>query len=101
MTIALIIPVLNEQDTLSRLLTNVRSMGFHEIIVVDGGSQDRTLESVKPFLADTSPGGVQLLSSARGRATQMNAGASAARAEVLVFLHADTSLPDSAVQHIQ
>lgn len=101
MTIALIIPVLNEQATLPRLLTNVRSMGFDEIIVVDGGSQDRTLESVKPFLAHTSPGGVQLLSSARGRAVQMNAGASNARAEVLVFLHADTNLPESAVQHIQ
>ncbi len=101
MTIALIIPVLNEQDTLPRLLTNVRSMGFHEIIVVDGGSQDRTLESVKPFLANTSPGGFQLISSARGRAVQMNAGASNACAEVLVFLHADTNLPESAVQHIR
>lgn len=101
MTIALIIPVFNEQDALPGLLTTVRSMGFHEIIVVDGGSQDRTLELARPFLAQTSPGGVQLISSARGRAAQMNAGASNTHADILVFLHADTNLPDTAVHCIQ
>ena len=101
MTIALIIPVLNEQDTLPRLLTNVRGMGFQEIIVVDGGSQDRTRESVQPFLDPASPEGVQWIPSARGRAVQMNAGAANARADVLVFLHADTDLPDSAVRTIR
>lgn len=101
MTIALIIPVFNEQDALPGLLTTVRSMGFHEIIVVDGGSQDRTLELARPFLAQTSPGGVQLISSARGRAAQMNAGASNTHADILVFLHADTNLPDMAVHCIQ
>lgn len=100
MTIAVIIPVLNEQESLPRLLPKVLSMDFHEIVVVDGGSQDRTVETIQPFLAPTSPGGVGLISSARGRAVQMNAGASNTHADILVFLHADTDLPKTAVQSI-
>jgi rSAM/selenodomain-associated transferase 2 len=68
--------------------------GGHEVIVVDGGSRDGTLELARP-LCD------RLLESPRGRAVQMNAGAAAASGDVLLFLHADTALPDHAVDRIR
>lgn len=86
--LAVIIPTLDEADGIRaslEALAPLRARG-HEVIVVDGGSRDATLERARP-LAD------HVLSSARGRAMQMNAGARAARAETLVFLHADTRLP--------
>lgn len=98
MKIALIIPVYNEEETLPRLLSAVVSMRFEEIIVVDGGSQDRTVEAVRPFQAQGPPDWVQLVTSERGRAVQMNAGAARSTAEILVFLHADTELPPDARQ---
>src|SRR6185369_15573858 len=61
----------------------------HEVIVADGGSGDGSAELARP-LCD------RVVSAPRGRASQMNAGAQAARGEVLVFLHADTSLPPEA-----
>jgi rSAM/selenodomain-associated transferase 2 len=61
----------------------------HEVIVVDGGSEDGTRE-IAAGLADRA------LAAPRGRARQMNAGAREARGEALVFLHADTRLPESA-----
>jgi rSAM/selenodomain-associated transferase 2 len=60
-----------------------------EVIVVDGGSRDATRESAPPH-ADV------VLTAPRGRARQMNAGAAVARGRVLLFLHADTALPDAA-----
>ena len=56
-----------------------------EVIVVDGGSSDGTPELARP-LAD------RVIAAPRGRAAQMNAGAAAARGDVLLFLHADTPL---------
>jgi rSAM/selenodomain-associated transferase 2 len=61
----------------------------HEVVVVDGGSEDGTPALAAP-LAD------RVLSAPRGRARQMNAGAQEARGDVLVFLHADTRLPTNA-----
>ena len=86
--LAVIMPTLDEADGIRaslEALAPLRARG-HEVIVVDGGSSDATLERARP-LAD------QVLISAKGRATQMNVGARAARAEALVFLHADTRLP--------
>jgi rSAM/selenodomain-associated transferase 2 len=65
-----------------------------EVLVVDGGSEDGTAEAARP-LAD------RVLEAPRGRARQMNAGAAAARGEVLLFLHADTALPDDAAPLIR
>ncbi len=94
MRLAIIIPVLNEADSIAATLARLqplRSRGA-VVIVVDGGSHDDT-PARAAGLADG------FVAAARGRALQMNAGArseAAAAADVLLFLHADTRLPDDA-----
>ena len=89
--LSIVIPVLDEAagiaDTLAALAP-FRQRGV-EVIVVDGGSRDDTVARARP-LAD------QILTAPRGRAAQMNAGAATASSDVLLFLHADTVLPDNA-----
>lgn len=94
--IAVIVPVLNEAGTIEGQLAALRGQGFAEILVVDGGSTDVTADLVR-----AAGGPVRLIEAARGRAAQMNAGARAARAGVLLFLHADTRLPDNAAARIR
>jgi rSAM/selenodomain-associated transferase 2 len=89
--LSIIVPCLNEADgiaTTLRALAPLRARGA-EVIVVDGGSRDATVARAGP-LADA------VISAPRGRAPQMNAGAARARGEILLFLHADTLLPDAA-----
>lgn len=91
MKLSIVIPALNEAAVIGHTLGSLaplRARG-HEIIVADGGSEDPTRSLAEP-LAD------RVIVAPRGRATQMNAGAAAATGETLLFLHADTSLPDSA-----
>ena len=93
--ISIVIPVLNEAGRIVATLTALaplRAQGA-ELIVVDGGSSDGTAALCKG-LADA------VLSAPRGRALQMNAAARAASAAVLLFLHADTRLPDDALTQI-
>ncbi|MFQ5667209.1 MAG: TIGR04283 family arsenosugar biosynthesis glycosyltransferase [Candidatus Binatia bacterium] len=87
MTLSVIVPTLNEADGLPGALQRARRGGVLEIIVVDGGSRDatRTLAASLADLVITAP---------TGRAAQMNAGALRARGDILLFLHADTLLPD-------
>lgn len=93
--ISVIIPALDEERALTGTLAGVLAQpGACDIIVVDGGSRDRTCA-----IARSTPG-VRLLRAPRGRAAQMNAGAVAAKGEWLVFLHADTLLPERALQRI-
>ncbi|MEC4675155.1 MAG: TIGR04283 family arsenosugar biosynthesis glycosyltransferase [Nitrospirota bacterium] len=101
LSIAVIIPTLNEEHTVSRVLLALQSFQFHEIFIVDGGSEDRTSELVQSHLQDTSHGHTEVLLGGRGRARQMNAGASRANADVLLFLHADTLLPSTALSDIE
>jgi len=86
---SIIIPVLNEAAIIRQTLQRLQASRHRnvEVIVVDGGSCDGTLELVKP-LAD------QVISASKGRARQMNLGAQRAAGEYLLFLHADTRLPD-------
>ena len=87
----MVIPALNEAAGIVRALqalAPLRRRG-HEVIVVDGGSEDATADLARPF-AD------QVLTASRGRALQMNAGARAARGTSLLFLHADVRLPEGA-----
>jgi rSAM/selenodomain-associated transferase 2 len=89
--LSVIVPALNEAPGIERCLAALaplRARG-HEVVVVDGGSSDGTAQIAAPHCD-------RLLASARGRAAQMNAGAAAARGEALLFLHADTVLPDGA-----
>lgn len=91
MRLSIILPTLDESagivDQL-KALQPLRDRG-HEVIVVDGGSADHTVELARP-LAD------RVLAAPRGRALQMNAGAAEARGDALLFLHADTALPAQA-----
>ena len=92
--ISIIIPTLNEAENLRSTLASAERGTKAEIIVVDGGSTDETVELAKSF-------GVRLLSTAAGRAGQVNAGALAASGNVLLFLHGDTRLPPDFHQHVQ
>jgi rSAM/selenodomain-associated transferase 2 len=89
--ISIIIPVLNEAKGITRTLSALQPLRAkgHEVIVVDGGSDDTTAP-LSQALSD------QVISSPRGRARQMNAGARVARGDLFVFLHADTQLPEEA-----
>ena len=89
MRLSIIIPVLNEERTIAGAVDNLGCVERCEIIVVDGGSTDRTAEVVRD-------GPARLVVAARGRAAQMNQGARHAAGDVLLFLHADTRLPATA-----
>ena len=86
MRVSVVVPTLNEAGTIGQTLTRIRQAGQCELIVVDGGSCDETLEIVRKS-AD------RVLSAQRGRACQMNAGAQVATGAALLFLHADTLPP--------
>jgi rSAM/selenodomain-associated transferase 2 len=91
MTLAIVIPVLNEADGIVASLTALASLRENgvQIVIADGGSEDGSKELATP-LCD------RVVTSRRGRAVQMNAGAAAANGNALLFLHADTRLPPSA-----
>lgn len=96
--ISIIIPVLNEERalpaTLQRVFAQQADAVSYEVIVVDGGSTDATADIV------AREPGIAWLVAETGRARQMNAGAHRAGGDWLLFLHADTLLPDDALQTI-
>ena len=98
--ISVIIPTLNEERALPATLDAILDQPVDsEVIVVDGGSVDRTPQIVEETSARHPH--LELLRMARGRALQMNAGAGAARGEWLLFLHADTLLPKNGFSAIE
>lgn len=88
--ISIVIPVLNESDTITNLLSylkkNTSPKNVKEIIVVDGGSIDDTIQLAKNF-------DVTIVHSKKGRALQMNSAAKVAAGDVLYFIHVDTVPP--------
>lgn len=82
--ISIIIPVLNEAKAIAQTINQAQNATAVEIIVVDGGSTDGSIEAAS---------GVKIISAPVGRAIQMNAGAATANGDILLFLHADTLLP--------
>jgi rSAM/selenodomain-associated transferase 2 len=96
MRFSIIMPVLNEAATLEdqlAYLTKLCAPYDCELLIVDGGSSDETVGIAQRY--------GHVISSPRGRATQMNAGAASARGDILLFLHADTRLPDEAFTAIE
>jgi rSAM/selenodomain-associated transferase 2 len=96
MQFSIVIPVLNEAASIGKALLRLREQTVHtqaEIIVVDAGSSDDTQSIAKAF-------GARVLTAARGRASQQNKGAAVAVGDVLLFLHADTVLPENALEDI-
>jgi len=93
--LSIVVPVRNEEELLHTTLARLQPLREHghEVIVVDGGSDDASAQ-IAGALAD------QVLVAARGRATQMNAGATVATGDVLLFLHADSWLPEGAADAI-
>jgi len=90
MRLSIIMPVLNEEAIIEAQLMRLVQQCTHqnyELLIVDGGSTDRTVAIAREY--------GQVLNAPRGRARQMNAGAAAANGDVLLFLHADTELPDN------
>ena len=87
MRMSVVIPALNEGHAINRALGSVAAAPDVEAIVVDGGRDSGTLEEAGRF-------GARVMFTAPGRAVQMNAGARAATGSVLLFLHADTVLPE-------
>jgi len=97
--ISVIIPTLDEERAIPATLSVVLTQtGEFEVIVVDGGSTDAT-PAIAKDLAARDPR-LRLLESEKGRAQQMNAGAAVTGGEWLLFLHADTLLPDDALERI-
>lgn len=95
MTFSIIIPTLNEAESIRSCLLALQSLRKHcEIIVADGGSTDNTRNQALSLVD-------HIISSPQSRAKQMNSGAAYATGEVLIFLHADTYLPDNALVTLQ
>lgn len=88
-SVSVIIPAINERDSIEAAVQSAHRFGADEIIVVDGGSTDETLD-----IAERLP--CRTVISAPGRALQMNRGANAATGQILMFLHADCRLPADA-----
>jgi rSAM/selenodomain-associated transferase 2 len=93
--ISVIMPTWNEADGIVATLSSLQNLRDHsaEIIVVDGGSRDATVKLAQT-LADL------VICEGQGRAQQMNAGAHRAKGDILLFLHADTQLPENVYQLI-
>ncbi len=95
--ISVVVPALNEADGIAACLASVAGQdGPWDVVVADGGSSDGTAEAARQAMPEA-----QVISAQRGRARQMNAGAEAATGDVLLFLHADTRLPDGALADIR
>lgn len=95
MSLSVVVPMLNEAAALPALLNHLRHLQADgaEVVLVDGGSHDDSASMARAA-------GFTVVEAERGRARQMNAGARHAHGDIVLFLHADTRLPDGAVQQV-
>jgi rSAM/selenodomain-associated transferase 2 len=92
--ISIIVPVLNEEKTIETALKRLNGLDGHkEIIVVDGGSMDRTREIAAKF--------APVYKSSPGRARQMNLGAEMAKGDILWFVHSDSIVDETSIRDIE
>lgn len=91
--ISVIVPVLNEENTIERFLRSLLEQHPDEVLVADGGSTDRTVERAAPLS--------RVVPCPRGRGAQMNTAAQLATGDILLFLHADTHLAPGAMAAIR
>ena len=94
--LSIIIPTYNEENNIESTINNIEQLSGNsqlEIIIADGGSTDNTVNIVRSHKC-------QVINSKKGRGTQLNAGASTAKGDILLFLHADTLLPENFVVYI-
>lgn len=94
--VSIIIPTYNESDAIESLLDSLCVYTEEEVVVVDGGSTDGTDEIIMSLSAKYSQ--LVFTQAQRGRSLQMNAGAAVARGRWLIFLHADTLLPQASLK---
>jgi rSAM/selenodomain-associated transferase 2 len=92
--ISVVIPAINEQPNVSRAIASAYDACADEVIVVDGGSSDHTMDVARQS-------GATVISSPPGRAIQQNAGAQAASGDMLLFLHADCRLHSDAIRQVR
>jgi len=93
MRLAIVVPTLNEEDTLRRYLPAALALA-DELIVSDGGSDDGTVAVAREL-------GARVVTGPPGRGGQLNRGAAAATADGVLFLHADTTLPEQGVERLR
>ena len=93
MRVAIVVPSLDEEDALRRTLPAALAAA-DEVVVSDGGSGDGTVEVARQL-------GARVVAGPAGRGGQLNRGAAAATADVLIFLHADTTLPPGGVAAVR
>ena len=99
--ISIITPVFNEERNIKPFLSHLGSLeGDFELILVDGGSSDRTLDEVQEC-QDGFSHMLKILETSRGRAIQMNKGAELAKGDILLFLHVDCTLEINALKLIE
>lgn len=93
--LSIIVPILNEIELLPELMTHLQHWQRCgcEVLLVDGGSDDGSADVAEAI-------GFKVIRSARGRASQMNAGVAQAKGQILLFLHADARLPDNGIEQI-
>lgn len=92
--ISIIVPVLNEEKTIEKLLKQLNSLsGEKELIVIDGGSNDNTIEIASEFC--------KVVKSKKGRANQMNKGAKISEGNILWFVHSDSMVSENSLYEIE
>jgi len=87
-SIAIIVPVFNEERALPALIANLRQLSVKDVLIVDGGSTDHTHQ-----LLENSA--MRWISSPPGRSVQMNTGAQSSSSDILLFIHSDTAIDSS------